>query len=167
MLEGHDTRIMYVRLRPSGQSVGVECRVTRVKSPIRMEKLVKRGYKFLSGTDSVQNVGGRSQCDVGRWEEFSLGGRQSLPKLMQDLLHQSWMGYLKNYRQALARPHQALRQLAHRGSSAQYLDRSSPVARVTSTSVGAQKHKCGAVYLREKRLNVDTWTKRHCWTDKT
>ena len=29
---------------------------------------------------------------------------------------------------------------------------------------GAQKHKCGAVCLREKKLNVDTW-KRRCWTD--
>ena len=33
--------------------------------------------------------------------------------LMQDLLHQWWMGYMKDYREARVRPHQGSRQLAH------------------------------------------------------
>ena len=95
-----------------------------------------------------------------------------LAMLMQALLQGQWMGHLKNYRQAQARPHQAFRRLAH--LVGHQLSTWTVLHQLTTCEsdresyeqrCGAQKRKCGAVYLREKRSNADTWTKKHCWTD--
>ena len=74
--------------------------------------------------------------------------------LMQDLLDQCWMGYLKNHRQAQARPHQALRQLAH--FVGHQLSTWTVLHQLTTCKSdcesyehqrGTQKHTCGAVSL--------------------
>ena len=50
MIEAQGTRPVYMRLRPEGQSVGAEFRVTNVRSPIlSMAKLVKQGHQFEAG----------------------------------------------------------------------------------------------------------------------
>ena len=73
--------------------------------------------------------------------------------LMQDLLHQWWMGYLKNYCHAQARPHQASRQLVHlvglqlsTWTVLHQLRTCENGCVSCEHQCGAQKHKCGAVY---------------------
>ena len=101
--------------------MGAEFRVTNVKSPIlSMGKLVNQGCKFEAGP---------TRCKMSKWDRSvtlgvvknSLSGwtrkltrrLKELAMLMQELLHQWWRSYMKNYRQAQARPHQASRELAH------------------------------------------------------
>ena len=69
---------MRMVIQKKGQSVGEEFRVTKRESTDPLRKLVKQGYKLVVGTDCVQHVARGSQCDVGRCEKFSTGGRQSL-----------------------------------------------------------------------------------------
>ena len=95
---------------------------------------------------------------------------KELALLMQHLVHQWWMGHLKNHCQAQARPHQASRQLTHlvgHQLNAWIVPRQLRTCENGCEryehQCGTRKHECGAVYLREKRLNVDTWKKRHCW----
>ena len=50
MIEAHGTRIVYMKLGPDLQGVGVKLRDTNVISPVlSMGILVKQGYKFEAG----------------------------------------------------------------------------------------------------------------------
>ena len=169
MIEAHGTRTVYMRLGLEGQSVGAVFRVTSVRTQILgLGKLVKQDYRFEAGpTGCKMSKSDRTvTLDVVK---ISLSERtpkltrrlNELAMLVQGSLHQQWMGYLKNYRQAQARPHQALRQLVH--LVGHQLSTWTFFHQLTTCEsdfesdehCGAQKHKCGTVNLREKRLNAD------------
>ena len=91
---------------------------------------------------------------------------------MQDSFHHWWMGYLKNRRRFQARSHQAFRLLAYVVSH--QLSTWTVLHQVTTCEngcesyehqCGEQKHKCSVDCWREKRLIVDTWRIKHCWTE--
>ena len=111
MISAHGTRTLYMRVGPEGQSVGAEFRVRNVRTPIlRKGKLVKQGNRFEAGPTSCKmSKGDRSvTLDVVKHSLSGWTRLKELAMLMQDLLQQLRMGYLKNYGQAQARRHTKL-----------------------------------------------------------
>ena len=92
--------------------------------------------------------------------------------VMQDSLHQWWMGDLTNHRRVQARRRQSFETArAPRGSSAEYWNSSSPVEdmrkrlRELRAPVWSTTTQRGVVCWREKRSSVNTRETKRCWTD--
>ena len=171
MIEGHGTRLVYMRLGTEGQSVGAEFRVTSVKSPsLSMGKVVKHGYQFEAGPTGFKlSKGDRSvTLDVVKnplWVDVRAyttaeRARNADARVIAPVVSE-----------LLVEPFSSLRPTtpsfptarAPRRSSAEYLDSSSPAEDMRTRL--RELHRCGVAYWREKCLNVDTWKKKPCWTD--
>ena len=124
-----------MRVRPEGQSVGAEVRVTNVTSPIlNMGKLVTQSYRFEAGPTGRKMSKQGSQC-VGRCEEFSLVNGKAY-RTAEGARNAD--ATLQNYRQAQARTPNFQTARAPRGSPGEDLDSYSPVARVKAPVWGTK-----------------------------
>ena len=141
--------------------MGAGFRVTNVKTPVLSTgKLVKHDNRFEAGpTGCNMSKGDRSvTLDVVKnslWLDATAsttaeGARNADARLVAPLVDGLSEELLS--RSSPTTPSFETAR-APRGSSAGYLECSSPVEDVQKNgcaSYGAQKHKCGAVYLREK-----------------
>ena len=168
MIEVHGTTAVYMRLGPEGQSVVVEFGVTNVRTLIlNMGKLVKQGHRFeAEPTGCKMSKGDRSVTldDVKNslWVDAKAyttmeGARDADARRVA----QWWLGYLKSCCQATARPHQALRQLAH--LVGHQLSTWTVLHQLTTceSDCVSYEHQCGASTSMapctlEQRLNANT-----------
>ena len=140
-----------MRLGPEFQSVGAEFSVTNVRTPIlTVGKLVKHGYRFEAGPTGCKMSNGDRIVTLDVVKNSFWVHAKAYTKIEGAHSHQWWTGYLKSWVISCV-----LHQLTRCESDCVSYE----------PQCGAQKHTCGAVYFRETRLNADTWTKKHCWTD--
>ena len=176
LVEVHVTRTVCMRLGPGGRSVGAEFMVTHVKSPT----LVKQGFKFEAGPAGCKmSRGNRSvTLDVVTnplWVDAEAyttaeGALNADARFVAPVVRRATRRTIFESRFRL---HEAFRQpRAPRESSAQYLDSSSPLEdmrkrlRELRAPVWGNKKKTNeASSAGEKRLSVDTWKIKRCWTD--